>query len=488
MLAQRLFIDKIGLPAALLNQLKRLAAFQNPEFYKKQRMRLYTGTTPRVISCAEDLDQYISLPRCCAVEAAQLLAEHGVTLTIDDQRYHGTVLNLQFNGDLTAVQTDAARALLAHDTGVFVAPPGIGKTVLGTYLIAQRTCNTLILVHRKPLLEQWIAQLAIFLGIDAKQIGQIGGGKRKPNGRLDVAMIQSLYHDDNVDNLVASYGHVVVDECHHLPAFSFERVLSEVKARYLVGLTATPQRRDGRHPITQMQLGPVRFRVDAKSQAARRPFDHRLIVRETGFGMDGDRSTIGIQELYHALANDGARNKRIVDDVIAVMQEGRSPIVLTERKDHLQYLVGELRGFVRHIVVLQGGMSGQERRRSLDQLASIPDSTERLILATGRYIGEGFDDARLDTLFLAMPVSWRGTLIQYSGRLHRRHPAKTEVRVYDYVDREVPMLLRMFEKRLAAYRAIGYARGEAPLGFAEPPEERTIEYDEEALRHFDEAY
>ena len=487
-LAQRLFIDKIGLPAALLNQLKRLAAFQNPEFYKKQRMRLYTGTTPRVISCTEDLDQYISLPRCCAVETARLLAEHGVTLTIDDQRYHGTALNLQFNGDLTAVQTDAAGALLAHDTGVFVAPPGIGKTVLGTYLIAQRTCNTLILVHRKPLLEQWIAQLAIFLGIDAKQIGQIGGGKRKPNGRLDVAMIQSLYHDDKVDNLVAGYGHVIVDECHHLPAFSFERVLSEVKARYLVGLTATPQRRDGRHPITQMQLGPVRFRVDAKSQAARRPFDHRLIVRETGFRMDGDCSTIDIQELYHALANDGARNRRIVNDVVAVMQEGRSPIVLTERKDHLQYLVGELRGFVRHIVVLQGGMSGKERRRSLDQLASIPDSAERLILATGRYIGEGFDDARLDTLFLAMPVSWRGTLIQYSGRLHRRHPAKTEVRVYDYVDREVPMLLRMFEKRLAAYRAIGYARGEAPLGFAEPPEERTIEYDEEALRHFDEEY
>ena len=326
------------------------------------------------------------------------------------------------------------------------------------------------------------------VAVSPKQIGQIGGGKRKPNGRLDLAMIQSLFHNEKVDDLVAGYGHVIVDECHHLPAFSFERVLSEVKARYLVGLTATPQRRDGRHPITQMQLGPVRFRVDGKSQAARRPFDHKLIVRETGFRTAGDCSTIGIQEIYHALASDGARNKRIVDDVIAVMQEGRSPIVLTERKDHLKYLVEELRGFVRHIVVLQGGMSGKERRRSLDQLASIPDSAERLILATGRYVGEGFDDARLDTLFLAMPVSWRGTLIQYSGRLHRRHPAKTEVRVYDYVDREVPMLLRMFEKRLATYRAIGYARGEAPLGFAEPPEERTIEYDEEALRHFDEEY
>jgi len=298
-------------------------------------------------------------------------------------------------------------------------------------------------------------------------------------------MIQSLVRKEKVDDLVAGYGHVIVDECHHLPAVSFERALSEVKARYLVGLTATPQRRDGHHAITEMQLGPVRFRVDAKSQAARRPFNHTLIVRETGFRMLDGNSNIGIQEIYRALANDEARNRRIVDDVIAAVHEGRSPILLTERKDHLDYFAAQFHGFVRHLVVLQGGMTVKERNRSADQLESIPDTAERLVLATGRYIGEGFDDARLDTLFLAMPVSWKGTLIQYSGRLHRRHPAKTEVRIYDYVDRDVPMLLRMFERRLTTYRAIGYARGEAPLGFAEPPEERRIEYDEEALRHFE---
>lgn len=393
---------------------------------------------------------------------------------------------MKFNGDLTVVQKEMAQALLQHDTGVLVAPPGIGKTVLGTYLVAQRARCTLILVHRKPLLEQWIAQLAIFLDLDEKQIGRIGGGQRKLNGRLDVAMIQSLVRKDQVDDLVAGYGHVVVDECHHLPAFSFERVLSEVKARYLVGLTATPQRRDGHQPVTQMQLGPVRFQVDARSQAAHRPFDHRLIVRETGFRMAGDDQDNGIQEIYRVLANDEARNRRIVEDVIASIHEGRSPILLTERKDHLEYLTDQLRGFVRHIVVLRGGMTAKERQHSAGQLASISDTSERLVVATGRYIGEGFDDPRLDTLFLAMPVSWKGTLIQYSGRLHRRHPAKTEVRIYDYVDREVPMLLRMFEKRLTTYRAIGYARGEAPLGFAEPPDELTIEYDEEALRHFQE--
>jgi superfamily II DNA or RNA helicase len=325
----------------------------------------------------------------------------------------------------------------------------------------------------------------MFLNIDEKQIGRIGGGQRKPNGHLDVAMIQSLVRKGKVDDLVAGYGHVIVDECHHLPAASFERVLSEVKARYLVGLTATPQRRDGHDAITEMQLGPIRFRVDAKTQAAWRPFNRTLIVRETDFRMLNDKPNIGIQEIYRALANDEDRNRKIVNDVISAIHEGRSPILLTERKDHLEYFAGQLCGFVRHLVVLQGGMTAKERHRSADQLASISDTAERLVLATGRYIGEGFDDGRLDTLFLAMPVSWKGTLIQYSGRLHRLHPAKTEVRIYDYVDREVPMLLRMFGKRLTTYRAIGYARGEAPLGFAEPPEVQTIEYDEEALRHFE---
>jgi superfamily II DNA or RNA helicase len=484
-LAQRLYIEKSCLPPVLLNQLKRLAAFQNPEFYKKQRMRLSTATTPRVITCADEHSLHISLPRGCAAAATQLLSEHRTSLKIEDERQLGSPLELEFNGDLTRAQSEAARALLEHDTGMFVGPPGIGKTVLGTYLVAKRARSTLIIVHRRPLLAQWVAQLAMFLGIDEKNIGRVGGGQRKPNGRLDVAMIQSLVQQDKVDDLVSGYGHVIVDECHHLPAISFERVLSEVKARYVTGLRATPQRRDGHHPISEMQLGPIRFRVDARSQAASRPFSHKLIVRETEFRLAADQSNIGIQEIYRAMANNAARNTVILNDVIAAIQEGRSPILLTERKDHLEYFAEHLRGFARHLIVLRGGMTAKARNRAVEQLASIPDTAERLVLATGRYIGEGFDDARLDTLFLAMPISWKGTLIQYSGRLHRHHRAKTEVRVYDYVDRQIPMLLRMFEKRLATYRAIGYARGEARLGLAEAAEERTVEYDQEALRHFE---
>lgn len=485
-LAQRLFVAKDGLPSPLLNQIKRLAAFQNPEFYKKkQSMRLSTATTPRVIACSEDLAKHVALPRGCKAELEELLRAHGVALDVVDDRESGAKVDVRFRGTLTQVQECAARALLAHDTGVFVAPPGVGKTVIGTYLVAARACSTLILVHRRPLLDQWLAQLSLFLGLDAKDIGQIRGAKRTPTGRIDVAMIQSLVRKESVADLVAAYGQVIVDECHHLPAVQFERVLREVKARHVVGLTATPQRRDGHHPITEMQIGPVRFKVDTKSQTAARPFAHRLIVRETAFRAASPGGRVAIQDLYAALARDEARNAMILNDVVRALEEGRSPILLTERKDHLDYFASRLERVARNLVVLQGGKGAKADRDTRAKLAAIPANEERLLLATGRYIGEGFDDARLDTLFLALPVSWKGTLVQYTGRLHRLHPGKSEVRIFDYVDREEPILLRMFEKRLREYRAIGYARGEAPLGYAEPKDDPVVEYDADMLRALD---
>ncbi len=455
-LAQRLFVDKTDLPSALINQIKRLAAFQNPEFYKKQNMRLSTALTPRVISCAEELSRHIALPRGCRDELEDLLQQYDSTLAIDDQRNPGELLDVRFNGELTAIQQQAVSTLCKQGIGVFVAPPGTGKTVVGAWLTAERQCNTLILVHRQPLLDQWITQLALFLGLEPRDIGQIGGGKHKPNGRLDVAMIQSLVRKDNVDDLVANYGHVIVDECHHLPAVSFERVLTEVRAKFITGLTATPQRRDGHHPMIEIQLGPVRFSVDARNQAVQRPFIHKLIIRDTETSLD-DSGDLRIQDLYRRLITDEQRNNMIFNDVLHALEAGRSPILLTERKEHLEYFADRLRKFTRNLVVLQGGKGSKKRRDDLSRLAAIPDNEERLVLATGRYIGEGFDDARLDTLFLALPVSWKGTLIQYAGRLHRLHPDKTEVHIYDYVDRTIPMLARMFERRLRGYRAIGYS-------------------------------
>ena len=484
-LAQRIFVEKARLPSAFLNQIKRVAAFQNPEFYKRQKMRLSTALTPRVVACAEEHSRHVALPRGCVGDLRDLLADHGVGLRLDDQRVLGESLKARFHGHLTEAQEQAAKSLLAHDLGVFVAPPGVGKTVVGIYLAAARGRSTLVLVHRKPLLDQWVAQLSLFLGLPPKGIGQIGGGKRTPTGRLDVAMLQSLVRDGTIDDVVAAYGHVIVDECHHVPAASFERVMGEVKARYVTGLTATPYRRDGHQPIIHMQCGPVRFAIDPKSEKAQRPFEHRLICRETAFRAASLGPGAGIQELYAAIAADGRRNDLILNDVIGALEQGRSPILLTERRDHLEYFAARLRGFTRHLVVLQGGVTAKARREAKAQLAAIPSDEERLILATGRYIGEGFDDARLDTLFLAMPVSWKGTLVQYTGRLHRLSPGKTEVRIYDYVDPAVPLLARMFEKRLRGYRTIGYAREETPPTPTQLGAEPTVELDEGVFPTFD---
>jgi hypothetical protein len=338
--AQRLFVEEAGLPSALLNQIKRLAAFQNPEFYKRQSMRLSTALTPRVIACAEEVPEHIALPRGCEADLARCLADHGIELRTEDQRCAGEPIEVRFQGELSRVQEQAARELLAHDIGVFVASPGVGKTVLGTYLIARRACSTLVLVHRRPLLDQWVAQIAMFLGLEEKNIGRVGAGKRKLTGRIDVAMIQSLVRKGRVDDLVAGYGHVIVDECHHVPAFSFERVLAEIKARYVTGLTATPQRRDGHQPIAEMQLGPVRYAVEAnpqtrhpwraalasipsaKSDAASRPFEHHLFMRETGFRVSEATAGAGIHAIYRALVLDERRNRLIIDDVLHALEAG----------------------------------------------------------------------------------------------------------------------------------------------------------------------
>jgi len=483
-LSQFLFVETAGLPSPLIDQIKRLAAFQNPEFYKKQAMRLSTALIPRVISCAEDHPQHVGLPRGCVDDLEYLLSDLGVGLSIEDKRTNGNKLDVDFHGDLTSSQEEVVNAMIKHDIGVFVAPPGSGKTVVGANLVARRGRSTLVLVHRTQLLDQWIAQLSLFLDLKPKEIGQIGGGKRKPNGNLDIAMIQSLVRKDEVDDRVATYGHVIIDECHHVPAVSFERVMREVKARYVAGLTATPTRRDGHQPILHFYLGPARFTIDARSQAAAHSFEHKLIVRETEFRLSGDAADAGIQEIYRQIAQDERRNRLILDDVLRALDEGRSPILLTERRDHLEYFATQLRGFTRNLIVMQGGMKAKDRRAAIEQLTTIPDTEERLVLATGRFIGEGFDDARLDTLFLAMPVSWKGTLVQYSGRLHRKHHGKTEVRVMDYVDRKVPMLARMFEKRMHGYRAMGYSVDE----HASPDQvegDHVIESEQGVFREFE---
>jgi superfamily II DNA or RNA helicase len=458
--ADQVYIDRTELPPALVTRFIRLAAFQNPEFYRAQAMRLPTFGKPRVISCAELHARHVALPRGCFDEAIELINRHDAVAILDDRREIGTLLpnGTSFQGKLRQPQARAFDALVAHDNGVLAATTAFGKTVVAAALIARRARNTLVLVHRRELLTQWVERLRSFLTIDPKQIGVIGGGKRKPTGMIDVALIQSLVRNGEVADIVADYGHMIVDECHHLSAASFELVARRSKARYVLGLSATIARKDGHHPIIFMQCGPVRHRVDARAQAAERGIRHRVRDRATQFELPPSLASAerpSMPAIYAALARNNERNDLIFDDVLKSLESKRSPVVLTERKDHLDCLQQRFAPFVRNLVVLRGGMSAGERKMA-DAALRASEDQERLILATGRYLGEGFDDARLDTLFLTMPIAWKGTLAQYVGRLHRQHDGKKDVLVVDYVDNTVPVLARMAAKRRAGYRALGY--------------------------------
>jgi len=450
------YVEKDGLPPAMLNRLLRLAAFQNPEFYKAQAMRLPTFNKPRVIACGEDLANYIALPRGCIAEVVQLFETHHIKAVIDDKRFAGHPIDVKFSGQLRPAQLDAAAMIAEHDEGILCAPTAFGKTALAAWMIAARKVNTLVLVHRQQLLDQWHARLAMFLSLPAKSIGQVGGGKSERNGLVDVAIIQSTHDKAGVKDFVAEYGQVIVDECHHLSAFTFEQVMKQVKAKYVLGLTATPERKDGHHPIIYMQCGPIRYKLSARSMTAASSFEHEVIPRLTDFCLPPEQADTTIQELYAALVDDKTRNELIVSDLLRVIQDGCSPLLLTARTEHLKYFETALAGEVENIFVLKGGMGKKQRGSIAEAIAAVPESAPRVILATGSYIGEGFDDARLDTLFLAMPISWKGTLQQYVGRLHRLHDAKRVVRVYDYVDSNVLMLARMYARRLKGYSSIGY--------------------------------
>lgn len=477
--ANMLYVSKSGLSQRALNALKRLAAFKNPEFYRAQAMRMSTYGKPRIISCSEETSEYLCLPRGCEADLATLLAEAGVEVEWSDKANPGRPIKAAFTGVLREDQELAAEVMLQHDCGVLAAATAFGKTVIAARLIAARKTNTLILTHRQQLLSQWMAKLAQFLEIDAELpvalakrgrkprqslFGQVGAGKANLGGVIDVAIMQSLASGGEVKEFISDYGMVIVDECHHVPAFTFEQILKKVPAKYIYGLTATPARRDGHHPIIFMHCGPVRYRADAKKEASRRPFEHLVIPRFTGFRVPIDREEkeMSIQEFYSRIAMDEWRNQLIVDDVIRAHENGRNALVLTERTAQVKLLAGKLGEKIPEVITLTGGRGRKETKNLLARIAATPAGGQLTLVATGRYIGEGFDEPRLDTLFLAMPISWKGTLQQYAGRLHRWFQNKKEVQIYDYVDIHVSILEKMYQKRLAGYAAIGYrAKGES---------------------------
>lgn len=450
-LANQIFIAKADLPQPLSNRLIRLAAFQNPEFYKAEAMRLPVWNKPRIIGRAENFPQHIGLPRGCLNAVRDLLQENGIRPVLQDERLPGRKVTTKFTGTLRKDQKAAVREMLKHEVGVLCAPTAFGKTVTAAALIARRKVSTLVLVHRTELLRQWQERLSGFLEISKGGLGVIGGGKKKPSGEIDIAVMQSLSRRENPGELLDQYGQIIVDECHHLSAFSFEAILKQAKAKFVVGLTATPIRRDGHQPIIFMQCGPIRHSAARPDTAP-----SKMEVWANELPAPSLLPGSSIQEVFRILANDTDRNQHITDNVLAAYREGRKILVLTERTDHLSLLNEALEGQVEHCFLLHGRLSRKQRKEVFAALVSLDEAAPRVLLATGRLIGEGFDHPPLDTLVLAMPISWKGTLQQYAGRLHREHADKQDIRIYDYAETEQPQLTRMWNKRQRGYRAMGY--------------------------------
>ena len=451
-LANLVYFEKAQLPQALANRLIRLAAFQNPEFYKKQAMRFSVWDEPRVIGCAENYPNHIALPRGCLDAARDLLRDNGIACDLIDEQYAGVALDVGFAGTLRQDQEAAVSAMLKHNTGVLCAPTAFGKTVTAAAMIARRGINTLILVHRTELLKQWQERLHSFLDVGKGIVGTIGGGKAKPTGKIDIAVMQSISRQGAINPVVENYGHVIIDECHHIGAASFDAILKVVKAKYVLGLTATPIRRDGQQPIIFMQCGPIRYTAAKPTSAP-----HDLIVEPHSFSTQIDLpAKSGIQEVFRHLANDQMRTSAIAAEVRGAFQQDRKVLVLTERTEHLDAIRVALDGHMTAPFILHGRMSKKQRAAVIAELNLLPPHAPRVLLATGKLVGEGFDHPALDTLVLAMPISWKGTLQQYAGRLHREHINKTDVRIIDFVDSGHPALLRMWDKRQCGYRAMGY--------------------------------
>ena len=468
--SDRIYIPLKSISDKASNHLKHIAAFKNPEFYSKQAMRISTYNIPRIICRADFTDEYLAMPRGCEDAIIDMLYSLKIDYEIVNNTNHGKPIGVTFKGKERDEQLDAINALMPYSNGVLSATTAFGKTVTAAVLIARRKTNTLILVHSKALLMQWHERLSEFLDIDFTEeeiskkrgrkkafspVGCLDSTSNTLHGVIDIALMQSCFENDEVKPFVKEYGMVIVDECHHVSSITFENVLKHVTAHYVYGLTATPIRKDGLQPIIFMQCGPIRFFADAKAQIQKQSFQRYLVPRFTSYRPVTDDKQ-SFTALSQSLAESEIRNNLIIEDVLNVVAAGRTPIILTARTSHVELLAEMLKQHVANIIQLTGEGTAKNKKETLQKLQDIPKDAPLVIVATGKYVGEGFDYPRLDTLFLALPISWKGLVAQYAGRLHRENEGKKDVRIYDYIDIHEPVCENMYRKRLKGYSAIGY--------------------------------
>lgn len=468
-IADKVYIGTKDMKPRMQNALRRMAAFSNPDFYKKAAMGLSTKGIPRIVFCGYDEAGYICIPRALLDSVIDRFNEVGISFTLTDNRCSGTPLDVSFNGTLYDEQMRAAKAILEYDNGILAATTSFGKTVVGAYMIAERQTNTLILVHNTEIQKNWIEDLNKFLDINAELpeyktktgrvkkrkniIGKLHAGHNSMTGIIDVAIFSSLGKGDEINPKLAQYGMVIMDECHHGAAQTVEDIVGSAKAKYVYGLTATPKREDGLEKKVFMQFGPIRFRYTAKERAEKQGIDHFVYPRFTRLV---SASNLKVTEANRAVIECESRNEQIISDVVNCIQNGRTPLVLTKYKEHAELLYQQLQGKADHVYLLQGGGSRKAKDEMRIQMRAVPDAESIVLVAIDKYIGEGFNFPRLDTLMLTMPAAAEGNIEQFAGRLHRDYDTKTEVIIYDYVDSHIRVLEKMYHKRLRTYKKIGY--------------------------------
>ena len=470
--ADGIYIDKRNLKPRLQNAIRRLAAYSNPQFFQNLALGFSTRETPRIVYDGYDEGNYIVLPRGCFEELKRYLSDAEISYDIVDKRQEGRTIDVSFNGELYPEQMVAAERLLAYDIGMLAAATAFGKTVIGANLIARRKVNTLVLVHTVEIMNNWVRDLNRFLTINeqlptyttpmgrVKQrdsvIGTFSSQKKAATGIIDIAMIGSLGKEDDINSMVRDYGMIIVDECHHAAATTFENVLRASAAKYVYGMSATVKRGDKQERKLLMQLGPIRHRYTAKERAMKQGISHYIYPRFTRMVDLSPSEDKHISELYRLIVDSELRNMQIVADAVDCVKKGRTPVVMTKYREHAENLYGLLQGAADHVFLLQGGKSLKARAELREKMAAVSRDESMIMVAIGQYIGEGFNYPRLDTMLLAMPISFEGNIEQYAGRLNRDYEGKKDVIIFDDIDQHIPVLERMYHRRLRTYKKIGF--------------------------------
>ncbi len=455
-LRDMVYIDKANLDGVVKNSFRRLATFANPEFYKKQKLRMSVYNVPMVIDCSKEDEKYLKLPRGTYDYLESLCNVNNIEIISKDERFVGNKIEVKFNGSLQNEQQIAIDNLLKYDNGILCAPTGFGKTVIGCKLIEERKVNTLILVNKIQLLNQWKDRIKEFL--DVKEVGEISSKKKNITNVIDVASIKSLWNNGNVLDIAKNYGMIIIDECHHTAAYTFEQVINTGNAKYVYGISATPERENGHTPIIKMQCGDIRYKVDSLKFNKKLNIPMKVIVKKSHLNFTNQNiDNYELNEINDLIAKDIIRSEKIIKDIKKEYDNGKNILVLTERLELMNYIYDKLSKYTNNIFKYYGGIGKKVLKNYMELNNQINENEEnKIIVATGSYIGEGFDDSKLDVLFLTMPISGQTRVTQYAGRLHRQDSNKKEILIYDYIDDNFSKTRNMFLKRKKTYEKLGY--------------------------------